>query len=96
MPSDIVYEDEKVIAIKDINPRAPIHLLLIPKRHIPSVNDLRVEDKLLIGELILTAQKIAKDKKLKGYKLIFNVGREGGQIIDHIHLHLLSGKPAVS
>ena len=96
MPSDIVYEDEKVIAIKDINPRAPIHLLLIPKRHIPSVNDLRVEDKLLIGELILTAQKIAKDKKLKGYKLIFNVGREGGQIIDHIHLHLLSGKAALS
>jgi len=90
--SDIVYEDDSIIAIKDINPKAPVHFLIIPKKHIPSVNYLGVEDKTLMGEIILTAKKIAKEKELKGYKLIINVGREAGQLIDHLHLHLLSGK----
>jgi len=93
VPSDIVYEDKKVIAFKDIHPKAPLHLLILPKKHIPSVTHLEKEDKELMGELILVAQKIAKEKKLKGYKLIINVGREGGQLIEHLHLHLLSSKP---
>jgi len=91
--SDIVYEDDKIIAIKDINPKAPVHLLIIPKKHIPSVDHLRIEDKTLMGEIILTAKKIAKEKDLKGYKLIINVGRGAGQLIDHLHLHLLAGRP---
>jgi histidine triad (HIT) family protein len=92
IPSDIVYETNKVIVLKDIHPKAKIHLLILPKKHIISVNHLKEADKELIGELILSAQKIARGKKLKGYRLIINVGREGGQLISHLHLHLLSGK----
>lgn len=88
--SEIVYEDEKIVAFKDVNPLAPVHLLIIPKKHIPSVDHVEIEDKSLMGELILTAQKIAKEKNLKGYKLQINVGRPAGQIIDHLHLHLLA------
>jgi len=91
MPSDVVYEDNKIIAFKDINPKAPVHFLIIPKKHIPSVNHIEIQDKTLIGELILAVQKIAKEKGLKGYKILINVGREGGQIIDHLHLHLIAG-----
>lgn len=93
VPSDIVYENDEIIVIKDTDPKAAIHLLIIPKKHILSVNHIETEDKALMGDLILTAKKIAKEKSLKGYKLLINVGREGGQIIDHIHLHLLSGRP---
>jgi histidine triad (HIT) family protein len=92
IPSEIVYETDKVIVFKDIHPKAEVHLLILPKKHIVSVNHLEEKDKELMGELISTAQKIAKEKKLTGYKLIINVGREGGQLIDHLHLHLLSGK----
>lgn len=93
LPSDIVYEDDNVIAFKDVHPKAPIHLLILPKKHIPTIDHLKKEDRELMGELMLVVQKIAKKKKLKGYKLIINVGRGGGQLIDHLHLHLLSGKP---
>ena len=93
-PAEIVYENDKVAAFKDIHPRAPIHFLIVPKKHITSVDHLELQDKELVGELILAAQKIAKEKKLNGYKLIINVGRPAGQVIDHLHLHLLSGKPA--
>ncbi|PIQ06211.1 MAG: histidine triad nucleotide-binding protein [Candidatus Nealsonbacteria bacterium CG18_big_fil_WC_8_21_14_2_50_37_10] len=92
-PTEIVYENDKVVAFKDIHPKAPIHLLIVPKKHITSVDHLEFQDKELVGELILAAQKIAKGKKLNGYKLIINVGRPAGQVIDHLHLHLLSGKP---
>jgi len=92
-PADIVYEDNKFIAFKDIHPKASFHILIVPKKHIASVDHLKIEDKSLMGELILVAQKIARQNNLKGYKLLINVGREGGQIIDHLHLHLLSGKP---
>lgn len=88
--AEIVYEDNKVIAFKDINPKAPIHFLIIPKKHIPSVDHLEIEDKTLMGELILAVQKIAKKMKLDGYKIQINVGRPAGQIIDHLHLHLLA------
>jgi len=93
IPADIVYEDEKIIAFKDVNPQAPIHILIIPKIHIPSVDHIGVKDKTLVGELILTAQKIAQQNNLSGYKLLINVGRDGGQLVDHLHLHLLA-RPA--
>jgi histidine triad (HIT) family protein len=92
LPADIVYENKKVIVFKDIKPAAPVHLLILPKKHIFSVDHIEIKDKRLIGELILTAQKIAREMKLEGYKLQINVGRKGGQIVDHLHLHLLSGE----
>lgn len=89
-PAEIVYEDENVIAFPDIDPKAPVHILIIPKKHIPSVDHVEIEDKTLMGELILAAQKIAREKGLDGYKLEIYVGRSAGQVIDHLHLHLLS------
>jgi len=92
-PAEVVYEDEEIIAFKDIHPVAPVHILVVPKRHIDSVEDLKEEDGGLAGKLILTAQKVARQFSIdkSGYKLVFNVGRGGGQIIDHIHLHLIGG-----
>jgi len=91
--SEIVYEDEKALVFKDIKPLAPIHLLIVPKKHIPSINYVEIKDKILMGDLILIAQKIARSRKIskKGYKLVFNVEKGGGQIIPHLHLHLLGG-----
>jgi len=91
-PADIVYEDEKFIVFNDIKPSAPIHLLIVPKQHIASVNDLEDKHKELISDLFLLAKKIARQQKTAdGYKLTFHVGRKGGQLIDHLHLHLLGG-----
>lgn len=94
IPAEIVYEDDKVIVFKDNKPVAPVHLLCVPKKHIQSVNHLNIEDKGLVGELFLTAQKIAREQGVAetGYRLIFNVGKDAGQTIDHLHLHLLGGK----
>lgn len=94
LPAKIVYEDEKFISFKDIDPVAPVHLLIIPKKHIPSVNHLKSQDKELVGELFLVAQKIARVEKLipAGYRLVFNVGVGAGQTVEHLHLHLLGGK----
>ncbi len=92
VPSDIVYEDDDFIVFKDVKPTAPIHLLLVPKTHISSINDLKEKHIDLIGNLFLLAKKIAKEQKISnGYKLNFNVGRKGGQLVDHLHLHLLGG-----
>ncbi len=90
MDSEIIFENDNFIAIKDIKPKAPIHLLIIPKKHIESVKEIKEQDKELMGELFLIAKKIAEDKNLESYKLKVHVGREAGQIIDHIHMHLLS------
>lgn len=94
MLSEVVYQDAKVLVFKDIKPKAPIHLLIIPKKHIPSIDYLRKGDKGLVGELFLVAKKLAKEYKVNkiGYRLIFNVGRDAGQTVDHLHLHLLGGK----
>lgn len=91
--ADIIYEDPDFIAINDIAPKAPTHILIIPKQHIVSINHLQPKHKDLIGELFLLARQIAREQKVAdtGYKLVFNVGKGGGQIIDHIHLHLLAG-----
>jgi len=94
IPSEIVYEDERILTFKDIQPKAPIHLLIIPKKHIPSLDHLGKADRELIGELFLTAQRLARKFKIDrtGYRLIFNVGRDAGQTVDHLHLHLIGGK----
>ncbi len=93
MDSEIVYEDDNFIAFKDISPRAPIHILIVPKKHIASVNHLKEEHKELIGSMFLVAQKVVEQLGIrdKGYKLAFNVGKDGGQIVDHLHLHVLGG-----
>lgn len=90
VPSDVVFEDEHFVAFKDINPKAALHLLIIPRKHIHSIDHVEPQDKELMGSLILTAQKVARQHSLAGYQLHFNVGKEGGQVIDHIHLHLLA------
>lgn len=91
-PADLLYEDDKFVVFKDINPLAPIHLLIVPKEHIPSVNDLKEGHKELIGRILLLAKKMAKEQGISdGYKLAFNTGRKGGQLIDHLHLHLMGG-----
>lgn len=90
--SEIIYENEEILVFKDINPKASIHFLIVPKKHIESINQLEESDREIISNLIFTAKKIAKEKSIEGYKLIFNVGRKGGQIIDHIHLHFLAGE----
>ena len=91
-PSDILYEDDMLVVFKDIKPLAPVHLLIVPKEHIPSINDLKEKHKAMMGQMFLLAKKIAKENEISdGYKLAFNTGRKGGQLIDHIHLHLMGG-----
>lgn len=92
--SEIVYEDERIMAFKDIYPKAPVHILIVPKKHIHSANHIEEEDKELVGELFLVAKKVAKEQGVAetGYRLSFNVGRDAGQVVDHLHMHLLGGK----
>lgn len=94
IPADIVYENDVAIAIKDINPQAPIHILIIPKKHIATINDIEQEDKKIIGELFIIAKKLAKDLEIDkdGYRTIFNCNEHGGQTVYHIHLHLIGGR----
>ena len=91
IPSDVVFEDNEVIAFKDIKPSAPVHILVVPKEHIQSIAHLEGNHKEVLAKLMYTAKDVAEKIGLKGYKLVFNVGREGGQIVDHLHLHLLGG-----
>jgi histidine triad (HIT) family protein len=93
VPSVTVCEDDDIIAFKDVRPIAPVHILIIPKKHIESVNDLEDSDTEMAGRMILMAKKIAKDFDMseKGYKLLFRVGEWGGQEVGHIHLHLIGG-----
>ncbi len=92
IPSTTVYEDESVIAIKDLNPQMPTHILIIPKKHIACVNDLAEEDANLVGHVFLTAKKIAKELGLEnGYRIINNCGKDAGQTVMHLHFHLLAG-----
>lgn len=91
IPTDFLYEDNKVVAFKDIRPSAPVHYLVVPKEHIQSIAHLEGNHRDILSGLIYTAKDLASKLNLKGYKLVFNVGREGGQLIDHLHLHLLGG-----
>lgn len=94
IPSQKVYEDDQVFAFRDIRPAAPIHLLIIPKRHIASVNDLTESDEPLVGHLFTTARKLAKEEGIaeSGYRLIINNGPDSGQEVFHLHLHVLGGQ----
>lgn len=86
-----VFEDADMVAFNDIHPQAPIHILVVPKAHIQSIAHIEADHSDVIAKLIYTAKHIATAKHLPGYKLVFNVGRAGGQLIDHLHLHLLGG-----
>lgn len=90
LKTDFVFEDDRIIAFNDINPKAAIHILIVSKKHIESIIKMEAEDKTIIAELVWRAKKIAEEKKLFGYKLVFNCGKKGGQEIDHLHLHLLA------
>ena len=94
IPSNIIYEDKDYLAFSDVNPQAPIHILIIPKRRISTINDVKASDAELIGEMVVIAKKIAKEKKIDrdGYRLVFNCNENGGQSVFHIHLHLLGGR----
>ena len=93
IPSEFIYEDDAFVVFRDINPQAPVHLLIVPKKHIRSINDLTDEDKDVISEIVMVGKKMAKQEGVNtsGYKLVFNVEKGGGQVIFHIHLHLLGG-----
>lgn len=94
IPSQKVYETETVLAIRDINPQAPVHVLLLPKKHIEGLNEAQESDKELLAELMLAIPKVAKAEgiKDKGYRVILNNGKNAGQLIPHFHIHLLGGK----
>jgi histidine triad (HIT) family protein len=94
IPASIVYEDDHIVAFDDINPQAPTHVLIIPKRHIATLNDLSQEDDRLVGEMVRGAATIAKERGLAtgGFRTVFNTNRGAGQTVFHIHLHLLGGR----
>jgi len=94
IPGDIVYSDEQVTAFRDIQPVAPTHILIVPNRHITSVNDLTPDDEMLIGHLFTTAQALAVQEGIDeaGYRLIINTGPDAGQVVFHLHLHLIGGQ----
>ncbi|AGG06094.1 hypothetical protein CY91_05405 [Dehalococcoides mccartyi] len=94
IPAQIVYKDEDLVAFKDINPQSPVHILIIPRRHIANLTDLDEADTELAGKMILLAGKLAREMDIaeSGYRLVINSGREGGQVVQHLHLHLLGGR----
>ena len=94
IPADLVYEDEHCIAFRDINPQAPTHILIVPRKPIPTLNDLETEDEPLVGHLFTVARQLAVQEGLdEGYRTVFNCGEAAGQTVFHIHLHLLGGRP---
>ena len=94
IPGDIVYQDDDVLAFNDVNPQAPTHILIIPKKHIATTNDAQAEDAAVLGKLMLTASRIAADKGFAddGYRMVTNCNELAGQTVFHIHLHLLAGR----
>ncbi|MCR6544939.1 histidine triad nucleotide-binding protein [Dehalobacterium formicoaceticum] len=94
IPSQIVYEDKDIFAFKDINPRAPVHILIIPKRHIPDISQIEPEDADLIGRIHVAAVKIAQEAGIaeQGYRLVNNCKENGGQEVYHLHFHLIGGR----
>lgn len=93
VPAERIYEDDRVLAFKDIHPQAPFHCLVIPKAHVATLNDFTAQQCELVGSLLLTAKRIAAEHGLPGYRVAMNVNREGGQVVFHAHLHVLGGRP---
>jgi len=94
IPASIVYEDDRVLAFNDINPQGPTHVLVVPKRHIATLNDLATADDAIVGELVRRAAAIAKERGIDagGFRTVFNTNRDAGQTVFHIHLHLIGGR----
>ncbi len=94
IPAEIVFEDQELIAIKDIHPQSPVHLLVIPKTHKSSVLDLEASDQNILGAIILTVKKLAQEKGIdsSGFRMVLNCGEDGGQTVSHIHFHLMGGR----
>ncbi len=93
IPSNKVYEDDEILAFKDINPMAPVHILVIPKKHIESADEISEEDELLIGKIFTVIKRLAKENNLdNGYRIVNNCGEDGGQAVIHLHFHLLGGR----
>lgn len=93
LPCQKVFENERILAFKDIAPKAPVHVLIIPKKEIPNFQSVSLEDMSLVTEMLIIAQQIAKELGIdKGYRLVTNNGKGGGQVVDHLHFHLLGGK----
>ena len=94
VPGEILYQDEEVIAFRDINPQSPIHLIIIPKRHIPSLAHLFEAESSLIGDMVNVANQLARREGISesGYRLVINCGEQGGQLVPHLHMHLLGGR----
>ena len=94
IPASIVYEDERMIAFSDINPQAPVHILLIPKEHFPSLNEIPEDKKDILSHILLKAKEIAREKEIadRGYRIVLNTARESGQEVLNIHFHLLGGR----
>jgi histidine triad (HIT) family protein len=94
IPATLIYEDDRLVVFKDINPQAPLHVLVIPRRHIPTLNDLQASDDGLVGEMVRRAAAIASEHgyDARGYRTVFNCNAEAGQTVWHIHLHLLAGR----
>lgn len=94
-PRRFLYEDNTIVAFEDLNPQAPVHILIVPRRHLPTLSDLTEEDANLVGRMILVANQIAGARKIdrSGYRLVLNCNADAGQSVFHIHLHLLGGRP---
>jgi len=95
IPASIVYQDDHMVAFDDINPQAPTHVLIVPRRHVSTLNDLDADDDQLVGEMVRRAAAIASERGISagGYRTVFNTNREAGQTVFHIHLHLIGGRP---
>ena len=95
IPAKLLFEDEDVVAFEDINPQAPVHALVVPRKHIPSLNELAPEDDALVGKMARVAAGIAKERGVAeaGWRSVVNVGREGGQLVFHVHMHCMGGRP---
>ncbi|HBH46121.1 MAG: histidine triad nucleotide-binding protein [Candidatus Jacksonbacteria bacterium RIFOXYC2_FULL_44_29] len=94
VPADLIYQDSDIVAFNDINPKAPVHVLIIPRKHIASVNGVQEEDAPLLGKLFIVGRKIANDLGIAqgGFRLVVNTGPDAGQIVEHLHVHLLGGE----
>lgn len=92
IPTDKIYEDEDIIAFNDLDPQAPIHFLVIPKKHITSLATLDESDSDIVAKIMLVIQKLAKENNLEGYRVVTNIGEDGGQSVPHLHFHVLGGR----
>jgi histidine triad (HIT) family protein len=94
IPADLVYEDERILAFRDISPQAPLHVLIVPRKHVATLNDADEQDRELLGHILLTAKGIAAENGVQGgYRVVNNCGEPAGQSVFHIHFHLLGGRP---